>query len=57
MVRPALTVSSVGFAKYMQKTDIEESQEDAADVEKGEQFMGYMASSVAHITTCVRRVC
>ncbi len=57
MVRPALPVSSVGFVKYTQRTDIEESQEAAADVEKGEQFMGNMASSVARITTCVRRVC
>ena len=55
VVRPALTASSVGSAKYTQRTGIEERPE-AVDVEKEEKFMGYMASSVAHIMTFVRRV-
>jgi hypothetical protein len=56
VVRPALTASSVGSAKYTRRTDIEDRQEAAADVQKEEQLMGYMASSVAHIMTFVRRV-
>ena len=42
MVRPALTASSVGSAKYTRRTDIEERQEAAVDVEKKEQLMNWV---------------